>query len=273
MRGYNVAELGGLHIIGSERHEARRIDNQLRGRSGRQGDPGSSRFFLSLEDDLMRIFAKDWVKNMLDKLGGWEPGMAIESRMVTKGIANAQRKVEEHNFEIRKNLLEYDEAMNEQRKIIYQQRQQVLEGEDLKQMVINMIKNQISLGVERNFDKGMVKNEIRDAVDRHVGGRKIEDLDLEAEEADIPEGDKQLSDLEIENILLWAQDEFGVELPVEEFQDASLDQIKDAVVEAAAEAHDGLKNLLAWIKSQFGVTVSPTNLKNLPPEEIEEKLI
>ena len=123
--------LGGLHIIGTERHEARRIDLQLRGRCGRQGDPGSSRFFLSLEDDLMRIFAGEWVKNMLTRLGMQE-GEAIESRMVTRRIEGAQKKVEERNFEIRKNLLEYDEVMDEQRKRVYGYRQRILDGDNCK---------------------------------------------------------------------------------------------------------------------------------------------
>jgi len=134
----NVAELGGLHIIGTERHEARRIDNQLRGRAGRQGDPGSSRFFLSLEDDLMRIFASDRVSSILKRIGMQE-GMAIEHRMVTNSIARAQKKVEEHNFEIRKHLLEYDEVPDEQRKAIYGLRQQVVEHGDLKALILEMI--------------------------------------------------------------------------------------------------------------------------------------
>ena len=112
--GELVKQLGGLHVIGTERHEARRIDLQLRGRCGRQGDPGSSRFFLSLEDDLMRIFAGPWVKSILARLG-MKDGEKIESRMVTRRIEAAQKKVEERNFEIRKNLLEYDEVMDEQR--------------------------------------------------------------------------------------------------------------------------------------------------------------
>ena len=122
-----VAELGGLHIVGTERHEARRIDNQLRGRAGRQGDPGSSRFFVGLEDELMRIFMAEWVRKFMLRagLGNGEP---IESGMVSRSIERAQKKVEEHNFEARKHVLEYDEVMNEQRKLIYGQRQEVLEG-------------------------------------------------------------------------------------------------------------------------------------------------
>ena len=126
-----VIAAGGLHILGTERHESRRIDNQLRGRAGRQGDPGSSRFYLSLEDDLMRIFASERVSQLMLKLG-MEEGVPIEHGMVTRAIANAQKKVEAHNFEIRKQLLEYDDVMNKQREVIYQHRRAVLGGTNLK---------------------------------------------------------------------------------------------------------------------------------------------
>ncbi|MBI5181450.1 MAG: preprotein translocase subunit SecA, partial [Nitrospirae bacterium] len=133
-----VVAANGLHIIGTERHEARRIDNQLRGRSGRQGDPGSSRFYLSLEDDLLRIFGSDRIARIMDRLG-MEEGVPIEHGMVTKAIENAQKKVEAHNFEIRKHLLEYDDVMNKQREVIYDQRRQVLTGEDLKEVFLGMV--------------------------------------------------------------------------------------------------------------------------------------
>ncbi|MCD9030585.1 preprotein translocase subunit SecA [Luteimonas sp. Y-2-2-4F] len=126
-----VVAAGGLHIIGTERHESRRIDNQLRGRSGRQGDPGSSRFYLSLEDNLMRIFAADWVQRVMARMGLQEDDI-IESPLVTKQIANAQRKVEAHNFDIRKNLLDFDDVNNDQRKVIYGQRDELLEAESVK---------------------------------------------------------------------------------------------------------------------------------------------
>ena len=126
-----VKAAGGLHIIGTERHESRRIDNQLRGRSGRQGDPGSSRFYLSLEDNLMRIFAADWVQKMMARMGLKEDDI-IESPLVTKQIAGAQRKVEAHNFDIRKNLLDYDDVNNDQRKVIYGQRDELLDAESVK---------------------------------------------------------------------------------------------------------------------------------------------
>jgi preprotein translocase subunit SecA len=134
-----VRKLGGLYVLGTERHEARRIDNQLRGRSGRQGDPGVSRFFLSLQDDLMRRFYRDWVTNFMERLGMTE-GQAIESPMVTRAIKKAQKKVEDYHFEIRKNLLEYDEVMDEQRKTIYSVRQEVLESVETKEKVVEMLR-------------------------------------------------------------------------------------------------------------------------------------
>src|SRR5207253_2265665 len=122
-----VVSLSGLHILGTERHEARRIDNQLRGRAGRQGDPGSSRFYLSLEDDLMRIFGSDRISGLMQKLG-MEEGVPIEHGMVTRAIERAQKQVESQNFSVRKHLLEYDDVMNKQRENIYALRKQILEG-------------------------------------------------------------------------------------------------------------------------------------------------
>ena len=134
--GEGVAELGGLHIIGTERHESRRIDNQLRGRCARQGDPGSARFYLSLEDDLMRIFGSDNIKTMMDKLG-MEEDEPIENKMVTRSIESAQKRVEERNFNIRKQVLQYDDVMNQQREVIYKERRKVLDQADLRETVMN----------------------------------------------------------------------------------------------------------------------------------------
>jgi len=131
-----VVAVGGLHIFGTERHESRRIDNQLRGRAGRQGDPGSSRFYLSLEDDLMRIFAKEWVSNLLQRLG-MEEGVPIESRLISRRIEKAQEAVEAQNFEARKHLLEYDDVMNKQREAVYGLRRQLLEGVDQKELILD----------------------------------------------------------------------------------------------------------------------------------------
>ncbi|PID75646.1 MAG: preprotein translocase subunit SecA [Deltaproteobacteria bacterium] len=138
--GEGVVEVGGLHILGTSRHESRRIDNQLRGRSGRQGDPGSSRFFLSLEDDLLRIFGGGRITGIMDKLG-MEEDEPIEHSMISRAIENAQRKVEGHNFDIRKHLLEYDDVMNKQREIIYQQRSEVLENDSVSEVIEDMIED------------------------------------------------------------------------------------------------------------------------------------
>lgn len=138
-----VLEAGGLHVIGTERHESRRIDNQLRGRSGRQGDPGSTRFYLSMEDNLMRIFASDRVSGLMQKLG-MEKGEAIEHPWVTKAIENAQRKVEGRNFDIRKQLLEYDDVANEQRKIIYEQREDIMSSDDISETIIEIRRDVIN---------------------------------------------------------------------------------------------------------------------------------
>ena len=136
--GKGVTELGGLHILGTERHESRRIDNQLRGRAGRQGDPGSSRFYMALEDDLLRIFGGERISAIMEKLG-MEEGQPIEHNMISRAIENAQSKVEGHNFEIRKQLLEYDDVMNQQREVIYRQRREALQGQDIKESIEEMI--------------------------------------------------------------------------------------------------------------------------------------
>lgn len=145
-----VVEVGGLHVIGTERHEARRIDNQLRGRSGRQGDPGSSRFYVSLGDDLMRLFGSDRLIGIMDKLG-LEEGTVIEHPWVSRSIETAQKRVETYNFEIRKHLLEYDDVMNKQREVIYSQRRHVLEGEDLKSLLFDMLEENLPAAVDTYF--------------------------------------------------------------------------------------------------------------------------
>ncbi|HLX62890.1 MAG TPA: preprotein translocase subunit SecA [Planctomycetota bacterium] len=197
----SVKELGGLHIIGSERHEARRIDNQLRGRSGRQGDPGSSRFFLSLDDDLMRIFAKDWVRNFL-KASGMKDGVPLESRMVSRSIEKAQRRVEEHHFGTRKRLLEYDEVMNEQRKLIYGLRQKVLESRELRETMQSWLEDVVALAVEREC----------------------------VENPPPPESLMKLAD--------WARRKFGVELTTTELSGKSPDEIEDLVIARVKAAYE-----------------------------------
>jgi preprotein translocase subunit SecA len=178
-----VQDLGGLKIMGTERHESRRIDNQLRGRSGRQGDPGSSRFFISLEDDLMRLFGSDRIKGVVEKLGlpDDEP---IESKMVSNAIEQAQKKVEGNNFEIRKNLLQFDNVMNKQREIIYDQRRKVLEGENLKDNMLDMIKDIVVTAINTHTSD-----------DRHKEEWDLEGLIRYLEDVFMPRGTITLEEL------------------------------------------------------------------------------
>lgn len=156
--GDGVAELGGLAIIGTERHESRRIDNQLRGRAGRQGDPGSSQFFLSLEDDLLRIFGGDNIKKFMEKMG-LDEDEPINSRMVSNAIQKAQKRVEARNFDIRKYVLEYDDVMNQQRKVVYEQRRRILEGENMKDQVLRMVDTIIEKGMQTYADPKLYPEE------------------------------------------------------------------------------------------------------------------
>lgn len=156
--GEGVPELGGLAILGTERHESRRIDNQLRGRSGRQGDPGSSQFFLSLEDDLMRIFGADNISGIMDKLG-MEEDEPIEHSLITKSIERAQKKVEDHNYNIRKYILEYDDVMNQQREVLYEQRRRILGNDSLRDTIIEMIDKLVTEAVDAYADEKLYPEE------------------------------------------------------------------------------------------------------------------
>jgi len=204
-RHQEVLDAGGLHIIGTERHESRRIDNQLRGRSGRQGDPGSSRFYLSLEDSLMRIFAKDKVKGILQKLGMKE-GEAIEHPWVTRTIENAQRKVEQHNFDIRKNLLEYDNVANDQRKVIYEQRNELMATDDVSDTV-----------------DGIRDDVINQTIDIYVPPQSIEEM------------------WDVAGLTDALDKEFNLRLPIQQWldEDDELDEegLRKRILEAADEAY------------------------------------
>ena len=156
--GTGVPDIGGLHIIGTERHESRRIDNQLRGRSGRQGDQGSSRFYVSLEDDLMRIFGGDRVKDLMDRFG-LDEDTPIESRLVTMQIENAQKKVEGHNFEIRKHVLKYDDIMERQRTVVYKDRNAVLDGENIKDKILKYVDDIVVAAVNESCDPKLRKSD------------------------------------------------------------------------------------------------------------------
>ena len=185
-----VLDAGGLYIVGTERHESRRIDNQLRGRSGRQGDPGATRFFLSLEDDLMRIFASDWVRKMMDKLG-MEEGEPIESKMVSKSIARAQKQVESRNFEMRKHLLEYDDVMNRQREAVYTLRRQILEGKEGRDYILRVVGEIVDQIMETRCPEDADPADWdRDGVEKDFAryfGLSIKDLDIDWESINRPE--------------------------------------------------------------------------------------
>ncbi|MDP1510214.1 preprotein translocase subunit SecA [Paenibacillus sp. CMAA1739] len=172
--GEGVAELGGLHIIGTERHESRRIDNQLRGRAGRQGDPGSTQFYLSLGDELMKRFGADNVLNMMERLG-FEEDQPIESRMITRAIESAQKRVEGNNFDQRKVVLQYDDVMNQQRAIIYKQRREVLESENIKEIVFDMIKPVIERVVEAHCGDDIPENWELDEVAEYMNNNLLEE--------------------------------------------------------------------------------------------------
>ena len=154
-----VPSLGGLHIIGTERHESRRIDNQLRGRAGRQGDPGSSQFYLSLEDELMRRFGSENIMGMMERLG-FDEDQPIESRLISRAIESAQKRVEGNNFDQRKVVLQYDDVMNQQREIIYKQRREVLYSENIRQIVLEMITPVIDRIVEAHCPSDEVPEEL-----------------------------------------------------------------------------------------------------------------
>ena len=199
-----VLEAGGLHIIGTERHESRRIDNQLRGRAGRQGDAGSSRFYLSLEDSLMRIFASDRVKQLMQRLGMQE-GEAIENKWVTRAIENAQRKVEAHNFDIRKQLLEYDDVANDQRKVVYQQRAELLESEGIHEAVVAIRQDVIDETISLYIAPGSMD-----------------------EQWDIPGLSAVLSD------------DFGLDLPIQDWLDQEADLHEEALRERIQAEAEGV---------------------------------
>jgi preprotein translocase subunit SecA len=156
--GEGVKELGGLHIIGSERHESRRIDNQLRGRAGRQGDAGSSRFYVSLEDDLMRLFGSERVATLMDRLG-WEEDEAIEHPQISRAIEGAQKKLEAYHFDIRKQVLEYDDVMSKQRETVYSQRRKVLERQNLQENMLEMLHRQVDAALDTYADEKMFQED------------------------------------------------------------------------------------------------------------------
>ncbi|MBX3423320.1 MAG: SEC-C domain-containing protein [Pirellulaceae bacterium] len=308
--GEQVRKIGGLYVIGTERHESRRIDLQLRGRCGRQGDPGSSRFYLSLEDDLMRIFAGDFVRNMMSKLGMGE-GEPIESSFVSRRITAAQKKVEERNFEIRKNLLEYDEVMDQQRKRVYAYRQEILDGVSCRHLVLNQIRQQIdhyvrvytspTFGAEsytkwaskllsceldardfRNVDPGTAAVYATDAAERAA-----ETQILDAVEENLPSEEPQ-EDWNWGALAKWLNTRYGTnyslndlkKIPRDEIDEHLLNRVKERLAaidlsEGTGLLHGdyGLRMLINWMKVKFGIELEIEELRLREPADIADELI
>jgi len=250
--GPSVPDIGGLHILGTERHEARRIDNQLRGRSGRQGDAGSSQFFLSFDDDLMRNFAPEWTVKALSWIG-WEEGQPIYHKRISKGIEKAQKKVEERNFEIRKSLLEYDEVMDYQRKIFYSRRRRILTGKGLKKIILEMIDAAVTKCCDTILKPDYPQKCIIEWARTNFG------VDLRPSDID----DVKIE--EIENLIRQQR------------KDHTANEISLSLGEYLEDYSDprswDIPGLCKWAMSAFKVSLSPAKIKNQQPEEIEEQLI
>jgi preprotein translocase subunit SecA len=309
-QGEYIRTLGGLHIIGTERHEARRIDLQLRGRSGRQGDPGSSRFYLSLEDDLMRIFAGEWVRTWLTRLGMQE-GEAIESKMVSRRIEGAQKKVEERNFEIRKNLLEYDEVMDEQRKRVYEYRQNILDGANCKTLILEMLVAEINkhlgefldrdfgtesfaawasgrLGLEldhrdfRDMDFKSAESYAKDEADRAAEAQV-----LDAIEENLPEQEDP-SEWNWSALAKIANSRWQLSLRDRDLKKIGRDQVDSFLIEKARTAVDkidmqegaayldkdyGLKTAINWVQYKFGIKLPYEEFNALEAKEFQNQIL
>jgi preprotein translocase subunit SecA len=299
--------MGGLHIIGTERHEARRIDLQLRGRCGRQGDPGSSRFYLSLEDDLMRIFAGEWVKNILTRLGMKE-GEAIESRMVSRRIEGAQKKVEERNFDIRKSLLEYDEVMDEQRKRVYGYRQRILDGANCKELILEMIDGQVehhlNIFLDPHYGRdtfatwagSLFSCEIDSkplagldfaAAQQHVrdeAERAAESQIFEAVEEKLPEGEDE-TEWNWEDLAKFSNMRWKTNFRDRDLKKIGRDDVVPFLIERSREAiakvdlsegarfladDFGVQTACAWIHHKFSIKVDPAEMRKLEPQAFKD---
>ena len=294
-----VRELGGLYVIGTERHESRRIDLQLRGRCGRQGDPGSSRFFLSLEDDLMRIFAGDFVKSVMERMGMKE-GEAIESSLVTRRIAAAQRKVEERNFEIRKSLLDYDEVMDEQRKRVYRYRQNLLDGHSSRKMVLDLIRAQITLFVDTFLDPNYGVDSFASYAGSQLGcqleSRDFQNMDFEMAESYAKDQAERAAEVMVaeaveENLPEEMEDEWNWKALASwsngrlgtNYQDHQLKRLErdELIAELTEKAHEqiqktdlgegsplldadfGLRTLCGWMRFKFGIETTPDEFREV----------
>jgi preprotein translocase subunit SecA len=248
--GPGVAQIGGLHVVGTERHESRRIDNQLRGRCGRQGDPGSTRFFLSFEDDLIRLFMGEWMLKMLTRFA-LEDGVPIEHKSLNKGIERAQKKVEDRNFGIRKNLLEYDEVPDQQRRTFYEMRRKVLMGEDLSGTIWEMLDQTVADEIYRYYDPGFAANCVVEWASTHLR------VQLEAGKLDVSELGilrEQVRELAINDVRGNIERGFG------EYVDAGLE----------VEEWD-VRGLIGWVE-QFDLHFTQRQIKESDPLDLREQV-
>ena len=290
--------LGGLHIVGTERHESRRIDNQLRGRSGRQGDNGSSRFFLSLEDGLMKMFAGGRTLTLLSK-AGFKEGTALDSGMVSRAVERAQRKVEQQNYERRKNLLEYDEVMEHQRGDFYGTRQQVLEREGIDMMIFDYIADAVEDASAEYLDKNYAREQVaewaRQQLDVSIDPAKLhlddaEDLERTIRRAaqdevrtivDVTLGEYMSNELppeewDLKSLSEWAMTKFKVDLPKNRLAQMNVDEVRDAIVAGGQEALEdsdlsgltkfldpllGAKDLQGWAEQKFEIKLDPEKVQ------------
>ncbi len=306
----HVQEMGGLHIVGTERHEARRIDNQLRGRAGRQGDKGSSRFFIGLDDELMQMFAGPIVLKTLSRLGMKE-GDAIEHRWITKSVERAQRKVEERNFEIRKQLVDYDEVMELQRNGFYSVRQEVLQGNRVEQIIFDYIEQSVADAVDLYLDRDYLPTQIaewcRETLDVSVEPSKLRSTDADglideirsdarAEAVQLVEvtlgeymnDDAPPEDWDTRGLSSWAQSKFAVNLSQNQIRQMSVQEVRAKLSEAAQEQidkkdltgvskflvpHYALRQLAEWAKQKFLFELDVARLAEMPREEVESFIL
>jgi preprotein translocase subunit SecA len=293
--------VGGLHVIGTERHTARRIDNQLRGRAGRQGDAGSSRFYVSLQDDLMKMFASEWTIKVLGWLG-LEEGMAIEDKRISKGILNAQKKVEERNYNQRKNLLEYDDVMDAQRNSFYGMRQKVLEGRQIADVIWEMIGDSITDAVDKfitrdyiaatiaewaatNFQVSIDPTGLRGKRDRHSAeaylksqARAEADNNLTATLGEfIGEDETDTKTWDAKSLSSWAMSRFGVNISATQIRKSTPEDLENRLRDAAIEQIDNRdcstldkyleplfseRELAAWAREKFGIELTADEISN-----------
>jgi len=307
--GPGVAEVGGMHVVGTERHESRRIDNQLRGRAGRQGDNGSSEFFLCFDDDLMRIFAPDWTVKALGRIG-WEEGEPIHHRFISNGIEKAQKKVEERNFEARKSLLEYDEVMDYQRKIFYSRRRQIIEGIDLKKTINEMVESMVN-----GCCDNILANEYpyvciaewartdfgTDFTAKDISGKDVAQIEkmiktssskMTANEISVSMGE-YLEDYEdpkswhIDSLCKWAMSAFDVSVSASKLRQMTAEEIEEVVTEGAVEQIQKkdcsqieeflkedypIKTFTQWVDVRFDIDLKVDDLKDLSVDDIRKKL-